>query len=112
MITMTAERLPHTARHTVYRDSGTMIHAFWTSNPDIAQQLRDPATPDETINRLWFHNDVEIVATATRFYKRDGAGHSGWIVESQGYPSDSITNKREAMKSMRYAVASYFGRGQ
>lgn len=108
---MSAEKLPHTAKHVVYRDEGTKAHAFWTSDPETARQLADRDTPAETINQLWFRDDVEIVATATRFYKRDGAGHSGWVVTSPSDRSaytDPIPTKREAMKSLRRFVAQAF----
>lgn len=113
MIAMAAEKLPYDAKHVVYRDDGTMIHAFWTSAPEAARQLADRNTPGDVIERLWFRDDVEIVATATRFYKRDGAGHSGWVVNSgpDDY-SDSIPNKREAMKTLRHHVTENFKRGQ
>jgi 5'(3')-deoxyribonucleotidase len=101
---------PYDAKHVIYRDSGHMVHALWAANPEHARQLADPTTPEEVINRLWFRDDVEIVATATRHYKRDGAGFSGWVIECMGDPTDSIRTKREAVKQLRMAVADYFKR--
>lgn len=110
MAIMATEKLPYDAKHVVYRDEGTMVHAFWAADADVARQLADPNTPNEVIRRLWFRSDVEIVADATRFYKNEGATFSGWIIASGGYHSDQISNKREAMKSLKAIVADYFAR--
>ncbi len=109
---MGTAKLPHTEKHVVYRDEGVMVHAFWTSDPDAARQLRDRNTPNDTINRLWGRDDVEMVATATRYRKTiDGTAFSGWIVSSGGglIYSDPIPTKREAMRSLRHHVAEAFG---
>jgi len=112
MTVMATEKLPYDAKHVIYRESagGKIVHAFWTGDPAAAALLADPNTAEDVINRLWFRDDVEIVATATRHYRYEGAGFSGWVVESGGYPIDSISNKREAMRNLRAVVVAYFKR--
>jgi hypothetical protein len=108
-----AERLPYDAKHVIYRESvhGLIVTAFWTSDPDVAALLADQDTPTDVVDqKLWLRDDVEIVATATRHYRYEGADFSGWIVKSKGCPSDPIPNKRVALKALRAAVAEYFNR--
>lgn len=114
MATMTSQKLPYDAKHVVYRDTGTLVHAFWTSDPEAARQLADRRTPNEVVNRLYYRDDVEVIATATRYYKTlDGTDFSGWVVASVSDYSnytDPIPNKREAMKSLRRFVTECFER--
>lgn len=113
MTVMAAERLPYDAKHVIYRESacGKIVTAFWASDRDFAALLADPNTPDDEIDRrLWFRDDVEIVATAIRHYRYEGADFSGWIVESRRNPSEPIPNKREAMRTLRAVAADYFDR--
>lgn len=111
MTVMATERLPYDAKHVIYRESagGKIVHALWTSDPVAAALLADPNTPKDVIDRLWFRDDVEIVATATRHYRYEGAPYSGWTVQS-GRASDLTRNKRDAMRQMRRLVAAYFTR--
>ncbi|MEO3856270.1 hypothetical protein [Acrocarpospora sp. B8E8] len=106
MTLMTAEKIPYDAKHVIYVDHGYMVRVLWTSNPVKA------ANPERLIATLHErgNDDVEVVATLTRFYKKDGAGFSGWLTESQGYPSDPIPNKREGMRQLRMVIAEYFKR--
>lgn len=112
MTVMATEKLPYDAKHVVYRDTGTLVHAFWTSDPEVARQLADRRTPNEAVNRLHYRDDVEVIATATRYYKTlDGTDFSGWVVASVSDYSnytDPIPTKREAMKSLRRFVAQAF----
>lgn len=114
MATMTSQKLPYDAKHVVYRDTGAVVHAFWTSDPEAARQLADRRTPNEAVNRLYYRDDVEVIATATRYYKTlDGTDFSGWVVASVSDYSnytDPIPNKREAMKSLRRFVTECFER--
>lgn len=112
MTVMATEKLPYNAKHVIYRETagGMRVHALWTSDPEAAALLADPSTPKDVIDRLWFRDDVQVIATATRHYRYEGADFSGWIVESSGNPSDVIRNKREAMRHLRAAVAEYFNR--
>lgn len=114
MATMTSQKLPYDAKHVVYRDTGTLVHAFWTSDPEAARQLADRRTPNEAVNRLYYRDDVEVIATATRYYKTlDGTDFSGWVVASVSDYSnytDPIPTKREAMKSLRRFVTECFKR--
>jgi 5'(3')-deoxyribonucleotidase len=114
MTVMATEKLPYDAKHIVYRDDGTVVHAFWTSDPEAARQLADRRTPNKVVNRLYYRDDVEVIATATRYYKAlDGTDFSGWVVASVSDYSnytDPIPNKREAMKALRGFVAECFNR--
>lgn len=110
MTVMATEKLPYDAEHVVIRDEPSMVHAFWTSDPDVARQIRDRNTSDEVLNRLWRRDDVELVAVATRYYTRDGADFTGWVVEGSGTYSDPIPNKRQAMQTLRGFIVGYFTR--
>lgn len=91
-----------------YVDQGVITTAVWVSDPAI-----DPAVALENILRTDLPYEVEVIAEATRFYKRDGAGFSGWVVSAGGglSYSDPIPNKREAMAQLCHDVAECFQRG-
>lgn len=109
MTVVATAKLPYDAKHVVYRDTGTVVHAFWTSDPEVARQLADRETSNKVINRLYMQDNVEVVATATRYYKTlDGTDFSGWVVTSGHDYSDPIATKREAMQSLRHYVTEYF----
>jgi hypothetical protein len=104
-------RLPHAAKHAIILSLDGEILVLWTPDPDLAAQLKAGDARD--IDRLILNpaNEIETVATARRFYKRDGADFSGWVVESSGgNNSDGIANKHEAMRALRVTVADYFTR--
>lgn len=108
-----AEEIAYDAKHVIYRESvyGKIVTAFWTSDQDLAALLADPNASDDVVDRrLWLRDDVEIVATATRHYRYEGEDFSGWVVEIRRSRSEPISNKREAMKALRAAVADYFNR--
>jgi len=108
MTAMTAERVPYDADHVHIVDLGNgRIIALWIADPAEAENPRQVA---ETVYERY---DAEIVATAQRLYKRDGADFSGWVVASPSDPhsySDPIPTKREALQALRRAIADYFTR--
>ncbi|MFI6594940.1 hypothetical protein ACIBHX_01760 [Nonomuraea sp. NPDC050536] len=108
MKTMTADRVPYDADHVHIVDLGNgRVIALWISDPAEAEHPRQVA---ETVYERY---DAEVIATAQRFYKRDGADFSGWIVATPSdlySHSDPIPTKREAMQSLRNAIADYFNR--
>lgn len=105
------DRLPYDAKHTIIINMDRQILALWTPNPDLADQLKQ-ADADGVFRILVrdTNNQIEAVAAARRFYRRDGADFSGWVVESAGDRSDGIANKRQAMQALRIAVTDYFAR--
>jgi hypothetical protein len=103
--TAKATRRPYSAENVQYVDDGLIVTAVWVSDPAI-----DPAEALENILRQDLPYEVEVVAEATRFYKSEGAGFSGWVVSSHGGLNygDSVPNKREAMRHLRWTVADRF----
>ncbi|MEU9405526.1 hypothetical protein AB0E08_07465 [Streptomyces sp. NPDC048281] len=100
-------RVPFNAKGVRYVEEvgGKIVTAVWVSDPTV-----DPAEALENILRQDLPYEVEVIAEATRHYRYEGAGFSGWIVRSNGgldY-SDSIPNKREALKHLRWAVEERF----
>jgi len=98
-------RRPYNAENVQYVDEGAIVTAVWVSDPAI-----DPAEALENILRRDLPYEVEVIAEATRFYKKEGAGFSGWVVSSHGGLNygDSVPNKRQAMKELCRAVAECF----
>lgn len=106
-----ATRRAYTAANVQYVDRGTSVTALYIPDP---QQAVEPGRVLANILDRSKYENVEVVAEATRYYKRDGATFSGWIVASHGdgSHSDPIPNKREAMAQLRREVAACFNRGQ
>jgi hypothetical protein len=104
-------RRPYNAANVQYVDRGTIVTALYIPDPE---QAKDPAHVLENILDRSKYENVEVVAEATRYYQRDGATFSGWIVASHGdgSHSDPIPNKREALAQLRREVTTYFNRGQ
>lgn len=100
------DRQPYDAKHIAIVDSGLTVTALWIPDPEAA---KNPSHVLVHICDPQFAS-VEVVAQATRYYKRDGANFSGWIVRSGLNHSDPIPNKREAIQSLRHSVAAYFTR--
>jgi hypothetical protein len=98
-------RRPFNAENVQYVDEGRFVTAVWCSDPAIA-----PEVALENLLRRDLPYEVEVVAEATRFYKSEGANHSGWVVSCGPNYGDSLPNKREAMKHLRWAVAERFAR--
>jgi hypothetical protein len=109
VVTDQPARAPRDAEHVKIVDNGTIVTAVWVSDPSI-----DPAEALENILRSDLPYEVEVIAEATRFYKREGASFSGWVVSSSGGLNygDPIPNKRAALRDLRYAIAAYFERGK
>ncbi|MFE6000414.1 hypothetical protein ACFQ6C_26695 [Streptomyces sp. NPDC056454] len=98
-------RRPYNAANVAYIESagGKIVHAVWVSDPAI--------TPEEAYANLLRRDlpyEVEIIAEATRHYRYEGAGFSGWVVTCGANFGDPIPNKREAYKQLRWAVADRF----
>lgn len=105
VITERPARRPFNAENVQYVDEGVIVTAVWVSDPTV-----DPAIALENILHSDLPYEVEVVAEATRFYKKEGADFSGWIVRSGLDYTDSVPNKREAMTQMRFSVQDYFAR--
>jgi hypothetical protein len=100
-----ATRRPYNAENVQYVDEGNIVTAVWCSDPSI-----DPKTALDNLLRQDLPYEVDVVAEATRFYKSEGADFSGWVVSCGLNYGDSVPNKREAMKHLRWAVAERFSR--
>lgn len=107
VVTEKPARRPYNAENVQYVDEGNIITAVWVSDPAI-----DPAVALENVLCQGLPYEVEVIAEATRFYKKEGAGFSGWVVSSHGGLNygDSIPNKRQAMKHLGWTVAECFTR--
>jgi hypothetical protein len=100
-------RTPYNAKGVRYVETvgGKIVTAVWVSDPTV-----DPAEALDKILHRDLPYEVEVIAEATRHYRYEGAGFSGWIVSSNGGLDygDPIPNKREAMKHLRWAVQEVF----
>lgn len=101
----TPNRRPYDAKHVQIVDAGTIVTAVWIGDPELA---KDPAATLDGPH--YWGDDVEVVAEATRFYKRDGADFSGWVVRSGLDYTDPIPNKPEAMEALRDTIERRFAR--
>lgn len=94
---------PYDADHVSVIDDGHHVTALWTPDP---AQAANPRGID-LIDRA--NENVELIATLRRVYKKDGWPYSGWlIIDTVG--GDFAPNKREAMKALRHTINGYFGR--
>jgi hypothetical protein len=101
------ERRPYDAKHVQMVDMGHTVWALYIPDPE---QAKDPQHVADNLLRREYA-DVEVVATARRFYKKEGAHFSGWVVEAPGGGnSDGIPNKRQAMQCLRLAIRDHFAR--
>lgn len=107
MTAMATEKLPYDAKHVFIIDEGHSVYAFWTADPVKAA---DAKAGRLDVGDIIMSYDFQVIASMSRFYKRDGADFSGWVVESRGHNSDGIPNKRDAMRELRAAIAEYFNR--
>ncbi|MFI9012607.1 hypothetical protein ACIGZI_01075 [Streptomyces griseus] len=105
--TAKATHRPYNAENVQYVDAGLIVTAVWVSDPAI-----DPAEALENILRRDLPYEMEVVAEATRFFKKEGAGFSGWVVSTGSGLNygDAIPAKRQAMKELRWAVTERFAR--
>lgn len=109
-VTEQTVRRPYSAKSVRYVESagGTVVTAVWVSDPTV-----DPAEALKNILRRDLPYEVEVIGEATRHYQSEGASFSGWIVAATGSGynySDSIPNKRQAMRELRWTVADVFTR--
>lgn len=103
----TPARRPYDAANVAYVESagGKIVTAVWVSDPTV-----NPAEALDNILRRDLPYEVDVVAEATRHYRYEGAGFSGWVVSTGGGTAygDPIPNKREALKNLRWTVADRF----
>jgi len=98
-------RTPYDAEHVAIVDMGRTVTALYIPDPE---QAKDPQAVADNITAPEYAN-VEVVATATRCYKTEGATASGWFIRSgldsgsEGYP-----NKRAMREALRLTISGYF----
>jgi hypothetical protein len=99
-------RVPYNAKGVRYVEQveGKIVTAVWVSDPAV-----DPAEALENALRRDLPYEVEVIAEAVRHYRYEGADFSGWVVSGgNNYTTESIPNKRQAMRELRWAVADRF----
>jgi hypothetical protein len=103
----TKTRCPYDAKHVAIVDMGGTVWALYI--PD-AEQAKNPRAVAENITSREY-DDVEVVACAQRYYKRDGAIVPGWVITSGPDYSEPIPNKRDMLRGLReQAIPGYFDR--
>lgn len=105
LVTEKPARRPYNAANVQIVDEGAIVTAVWVSDPTVA-----PAVALENILNRDLPYEVEVIATATRFLKKEGAGFSGWVVHSGHDYTDPIPNKPAAMAALRDSINEYFVR--
>lgn len=108
-ITEQPARRPYNAENVQYVDEGNFITAVWCSDPSI-----DPKTALDNILRSFMEEvpyEVVQIAEATRHFKREGAGFSGWIISrGNDYSTEPIKRKSDAVKQLHLWVEGHFTR--
>lgn len=103
----TPTRRPYDAKHVQIVDQGLTVTALYIPDPE---QAKNPAHVLENILDRRYEN-VEVVATATRCFKSEGAPVSGWVISSGGnYGSEGYPNKRAMREALAHVIADYFAR--
>lgn len=103
----TPARRPYDAEHVQIVDQGLTVTALYIPDPE---QAKDPAYVLENILDSRYTN-VEVVATATRCFKSEGATASGWFIRSGlDHGSEGYPNKRAMHDALTHAIADYFTR--
>jgi hypothetical protein len=98
-----ATRTPYAPHAVQIVDSGDIVTAVWSADPAM--------TGTEALDKVLNRNlEIEIVAEATRYTRREGAMFSGWIVRSGLTHTDPIPTRRAAMAAMRDQINTYFTR--
>lgn len=98
-------RTPYDVEHITIVDMGRTTWALYIPDPE---QAKNPRTVAANITAPEYAN-VEVVATATRCYKTEGATASGWFISSgldsgsEGYP-----NKPAMREALRLTIGGYF----
>lgn len=99
------ERTPYDAAHASIVDDGHTVTCVYIPDPE---QARNPRKVVENLADRRYES-VEVIATARRFLKKNGATFSGWIVEGPANDcSEPISGKREAMTVLRHRIRVYF----
>lgn len=105
-VTEKPERRPYNAENVQYVDQGSIVTAVWCSDPTV--------DPTEALDKILYRDlpyEVEVVAEATRHFKREGADFSGWIISrGNDYSTNPIARKRDALEELRGWVDGYFTR--
>jgi hypothetical protein len=98
-------RRPYDAKHVQLVDMGHTVWALYIPDPE---QAKDPRTVAENITASEYTN-VEVVATAKRCFKSEGAAVSGWIIASgSDHGSEGYPNKPSMLEALRLTIAEYF----
>ncbi|MFI1408829.1 hypothetical protein ACH4Y0_02650 [Streptomyces sp. NPDC020707] len=98
-------RTPYDAEHITIVDLGRTMWALYIPDPE---QAKNPRAVAENITAPEYAN-VEVVATATRCYKTEGAMASGWFISSgTDYGSEGHPNKSSMREALRLTISSYF----
>lgn len=98
------KRTPYDAEHVSIVDMGHTMWALYIPDPEQAKDPKDVA--DNILDHKYA--SVEMVATATKYRKRDGALYAGWSVSSNGGYSDIITTKSETRDHLKVVIGEYF----
>ena len=97
---------PYDAKHVQIVDMGHTVWALYIPDPE---QAKDPRHVLDNILDRSKYDDVEIVATATRLYKSQGAAVSGWIIASgPEHGSEGYPNKLEMRQALHLVIGQYF----
>jgi hypothetical protein len=104
-----ATRRPFNAANVQYVDDGLIVTAVWCSDPTIAPEVALENDLRSFAGDVPY--EVVVIAEATRHFKREGAGFSGWIISrGNDYSTEPIAQKRDAVKALRDWVEGYFTR--
>lgn len=100
-------RTPYDAEHVQIVASGNTVTALYIPDPE---QAKDPRHVLDNILDSAYQG-VEVVATATRCFKSQGAAVSGWIIASgSDHGSEGYPNKQAMRDALRLTIRSYFTR--
>lgn len=100
-------RTPYDAAHVAIVDTGRAVWALYI--PD-AEQAKDPRAVLDNLTAPEYA-DVEVVATATRHYRSEGAPVSGWFIASgPDSGSEGYANKQAMRDALRITIGGYFAR--
>lgn len=98
-------RRPYDAEHVTIVDMGSTVWALYIPDP---KQAKTPRSVAQNITSRE-HDNVEVIACAQRYYKRDGATVPGWVITSGPDYGDPIPNKPAMLRNLReHTIPSYF----
>lgn len=99
-----APRVPFALDRVLYLDKGTAVYALWTSDPGLwaagAQAVWDALLRRDV--------ETEVIATARKFIKREGATFTGWVAEYGIHSTDPMATKRQAVRELKRFTAERF----